>query len=159
MVQEAYIGKLQCFVTEVFFKMGASERCRSVPLNPSFAVQYVRRNSCWSYWYCKGYTTVRALEPGRIMRWRSLCSSTSDFQYPDCSVRRRFCPSKKSIWKHGLPIKISLKYAGIASEIPLYITTKSWLVARYTVIVVSSFKSFLYVTGACSICKCEHTLT
>lgn len=44
--QEAYIGKLQYFVTEVFLEMGESRSCRTVPLNPSFAAQYVRRNSC-----------------------------------------------------------------------------------------------------------------
>lgn len=122
--QEYSAGKLRYFVTEVGLEMEASRRCRTVPWNPSFAVQYVRRNGCWSYWYCKGYTQSKLWSLGDL--WGE-GSSTSAFLYPKtlCSVRRRFCPSWKSIWKLGMSIKISPKYAVISSEIPLYIRSKS----------------------------------
>lgn len=46
MAQGASVGNLQYFITEVVLDVGKSRRCWTLPLNPSFAVKYVRRNGC-----------------------------------------------------------------------------------------------------------------
>lgn len=46
MTQGACGGNLQYFITKVVLDVGKSRRCLTLPLDPSFAVQYVRRNGC-----------------------------------------------------------------------------------------------------------------
>lgn len=75
----------------------------------------------------------RALQPEKVRRWRSLCSSTCDFQY--LISTGDFGPHKKNVWKQWLSVKISLQYASVASEIPLSIPSKSQSVAWHTVII------------------------
>lgn len=92
-------------------EMGASRRCRIVLLNPSSAVQYVERNSCWSYWYCKGYTQLELWSLG------GLWADDPSVRLPvTCSIQTLFSGEevlslmKKSVLKHELFIKTNLEY-------------------------------------------------
>lgn len=45
MAQEAYIGKPQYFGTEVVLEMGASRKCRIVPLNPGLQFSMLKETA------------------------------------------------------------------------------------------------------------------
>lgn len=133
MAQEAHVGNLQYFLTEVVLDMGTSRRCWTLPMNPSFAFQYVRRNGCWGYLYCRGDTEAELCSLRRLGGEGPSVHPPVTFSIS--SPLEILGLIKKSVWKQWLSVKISLQYASIASEIPLSIPSRLQSVARHTVII------------------------